>query len=101
MTREKFRFAGQTVKVRNEIPKFGGADFTIEDYWQNVTGGTSETVEKGFFCKIKDEPNGEATLSFEMVGVSGKDLTQIVLGCVELGARLGMFDKKESEEISE
>lgn len=37
MTREKFRFAGQTVKVRNEIPKFGGADFTIEDYWQNVT----------------------------------------------------------------
>lgn len=41
MTREKFRFAGQTVKVRNEIPKFGGADFTIEDYWQNVTGGLS------------------------------------------------------------
>lgn len=38
MTREKFRFAGQTVKVRNEIPKFGGADFIIEDYWQNVTG---------------------------------------------------------------
>lgn len=28
MTREKFRFAGQTVKVRNEDPKFGGADFT-------------------------------------------------------------------------
>ena len=41
MTREKFRFAGQTVKVRNEIPKFGGADFTIEDYWENVNGGTS------------------------------------------------------------
>ena len=57
--------------------------------------------KKGFFCKIKDEPNGVSTLSFEMVGVSGKDLTQIVLGCVELGARLGMFDKKESEEISE
>lgn len=38
---------------------------------------------------------------FRFVGVSGKDLTQIVLGCVELGTRLGMFDKKESEEISE
>ena len=34
MTRGKFRFAGQTVKVRNEIPKLGGADFIIEDYWQ-------------------------------------------------------------------
>lgn len=40
--------------------------------------------KKGFFCHIKDEPNGESTLSFEFVGVSGKDLTQIVLGCVEL-----------------
>lgn len=73
----------------------------IKNFVFNYTDGTSETVEKGFFCKIKDEPNGEATLSFKMVGVSGKDLTQIVLGCVELGARLGMFDKKESEEISE
>lgn len=73
----------------------------IENFVFNYTDGTSETVEKCFFCKIKDEPNGESTLSFEMVGVSGKDLTQIVLGCVELGARLGMFDKKESEEISE
>lgn len=63
----------------------------IKNFVFNYTNGTSETVEKGFFCKIKDEPNGE----------SGKDLTQIVLGCVELGARLGMFDKKESEEISE
>ena len=60
----------------------------IKNFVFNYTDGTSET-------------NGEATLSFEMVGVSGKDLTQIVLGCVELGARLGMFDKKESEEISE
>ena len=47
----------------------------IKNFVFNYTDGTSETVEKGFFCKIKDEPNGEATLSFEMVGVSGKDLT--------------------------
>lgn len=32
MKREKFRFAGQTVKIRKGIQKFGGADFTIEDY---------------------------------------------------------------------
>ena len=57
----------------------------IKNFVFNYTDGTSKTVEKGFFCHIKDEPN----------------LTQIVLGCVELGTRLGMFDKKESEEISE
>ena len=73
----------------------------IKNFVFNYTDGTSKTVEKGFFCHIKDEPNGESTLSFEFAGVSGKDLTQIVLGCVELGARLGMFGKKESEEISE
>lgn len=38
MTREKFRFAGYTVKIKSEIQEFGGADFTIEDYWQNVSG---------------------------------------------------------------
>ena len=43
----------------------------IKNFVFNYTDGTSETVEKGFFCKIKDEPNGESTLSFEMVGVSG------------------------------
>lgn len=26
MKREKFRFAGQTVKIRKDIQKFGGAD---------------------------------------------------------------------------
>ena len=41
MKREKFRFAGQTAKIRKDIQKFGGADFTIEDYWENVNGGTS------------------------------------------------------------
>lgn len=47
MTREKFRFAGQTVKVKDEIQKFGGADFTIEDYWQNVSGGLSWMESNG------------------------------------------------------
>lgn len=36
--REKFKFAGQTVKIRSEIQKFGGAEFEIEDYWENVSG---------------------------------------------------------------
>lgn len=38
MKREKFRYAGQTVKVKDEVEKYGGEDFTIEDYWENVYG---------------------------------------------------------------
>lgn len=58
-------------------------------------------LKKGFFCNIKDEPDGGSTLGFDMVGCSGKDISTIVLGCINLGAKLGLFDKKESEEISE
>lgn len=38
MKRQPFQFAGRTVKVKPEIQKFGGADFRIEDYWENVSG---------------------------------------------------------------
>lgn len=73
----------------------------IKDFTINCTDGSSKTVEKGFFCNIKDEPDGGSTLGFDMVGCSGKDISTIVLGCINLGAKLGLFDKKESEEISE
>lgn len=74
----------------------------IKNFVFNYTDGTSETVEKGFFCKIEEHPeDGTSTLSFEMAGVAGRDLAQIVIACVQLGDRLGLFKKKESEEISE
>lgn len=73
----------------------------IKDFTINYTDGSSKTVEKGFFCNIKDEPDGGSTLGFDMVGCSGKDISTIVLGCINLGTKLGLFDKKESEEISE
>lgn len=73
----------------------------IKDFTINYTDGSSKTVEKGFFCNIKDEPDGGSTLGFDMVGCSGKDISTIVLGCINLGAKLRLFDKKESEEISE
>ncbi len=58
----------------------------IKNFVFNYTDGTSKTVEEKVSSVIsKDEPNGESTLSFEFVGVSvRKDLTQIVLGCVEV-----------------
>lgn len=38
----------------------------IKNFVFNYTDGTSKTVEKGFFCRIKDEPNGESTLSLNL-----------------------------------
>lgn len=64
----------------------------IKSFTFNYDDGTSETVEKGFFCKINDEADGEISMKFEMVGVQKKDLYGIVMGVMELGDRLGFFD---------
>lgn len=38
MMREKFPYAGMTVKIKSYVTEIGGNDFTIEDYVENVTG---------------------------------------------------------------
>ena len=59
--------------------------------------GTEKTVEKGFFCNMKEE-NGETALEFTMCHVSGREIELIVEGCLQLGFKLGMFDDKKEEE---
>ena len=73
----------------------------VKDFVINYTDGSSATVDKGFFCNIQEESDGVSNLKFELVGCSGKDMATIILGCVNLGAKLGLFDNKEREEISE
>lgn len=43
MARERFKYAGETVKINPGVKgphgaDFGGLEYTIEDYWQNVYG---------------------------------------------------------------
>lgn len=59
--------------------------------------GAEKTVENGFFCNMKEE-NGETVLEFTMCHVAGIELEAIVYGCVQLGFKLGMFGKENSEE---
>lgn len=56
--------------------------------------GTEKTVNKGFFCNMKEE-NGEMVLEFTMCHVAGRELEAIVHGCVELGFKLGMFGEDQ------
>lgn len=65
----------------------------IENFVVNYTDGTQRIIEKGFFCEIKDEDNGEQTLSFIMNHCPGSDLKAIVMGCIQLGDKMGMFDE--------
>jgi hypothetical protein len=38
--RDTFKFAGQTVKIKPEVKKYGGAELLIEDYWENIFGSS-------------------------------------------------------------
>ena len=72
----------------------------IEKIVIHYDNGEENTIHKGFMCGIKeDTESGEATLDFTMCHISGRDLEMIVMGCLQLGERLGMFDgRKEKPE---
>jgi len=37
-TRTPSEYAGKTVKIRADVPKLGGAEYRVEDWWINVAG---------------------------------------------------------------
>lgn len=69
----------------------------IKNFTINYEDGTQKTIEKGFFCEIK-EGKEEATLSFLMAHCRGEDIATIVYGCVELGVQMGLFGDINSED---
>lgn len=67
----------------------------VENFVVNYSNGTKKVIKKGFFCEMKEE-DGESVLTFTMADVSGKELSAIVIGCIQLAERLGLFDKDNS-----
>lgn len=63
----------------------------VKNFIVNYDDGTQRIIEKGFFCEIQEEKSGESVLSFIMAHCGGRDLETIVLGCVQLGVKLGMI----------
>lgn len=57
--------------------------------------GTTKELEKGLVWCVADIPGEEkAEITVEMVSMSGKDLFTIVSAAIEMGDRLGMFDRR-------
>lgn len=73
-------------------------DKDIKNFIINYEDGTSKTVEKGFFCEMRENEDGSDKLSFKMVDVSGKELEKIVMGCIYLGKKMGMFEEEVENE---
>ncbi len=56
--------------------------------------GSTEVIEKGFVARFIEHEDGEATASFDLVSMGGKDLYMIVSAMLQLGDKLGFFNEK-------
>ena len=65
-------------------------DKDIKNFIINYEDGTSKTVEKGFFCEMRENEDGSGNLIFNMVDVQGKELE-----------RIGMFKRGNGREGTE
>lgn len=67
----------------------------VKKFVVHYEDGSQKVIEKGFFCEMKYEEDGARNMSFIMNHVSGTDLEHIIMGCIQLGEKLGMFDDKK------
>ena len=58
-------------------------------------GAPTREISKGFVAQFtENEEDDTFTSTFDMVGMSGKDLEMLVLSVMELGMKLGLFGKE-------
>ncbi len=58
-------------------------------------GAPTREISKGFVAQFtENEEDDTITSTFDMVGMSGKDLEMLVLSVMELGMKLGLFGKE-------
>lgn len=84
---------GECEYQRLEEPNEDAED--IDNFVVNYKNGTSKTVNKGFFCEMKPE-EGSYNMTFHMVDIAGTDLSAIVMGCIHLADKMGLFREKNS-----
>lgn len=70
-------------------------ELDVEKFIVCYDDGNQKVIDKGFFCEMKEE-DGACILNFIMSHVSGRELEHIVFGCMELGIKLGIFEKENS-----
>lgn len=74
----------------------------IEKIVLHFADGTTREVKKGFIASMKvDEKNLQASMTFNMVHMSGAEMKYIVNGMLEFGMRAGFFAENEGEDEDE
>nr|KEH88853.1 hypothetical protein Z964_p0014 [Clostridium novyi A str. GD211209] len=88
---DKLKFGGLAV-IKNKKDK------NIEQLVVKYDDGTEKVIKKGAIVELGNNENEEEqTLSMEFADCKGIDLTSIVLGFVQMGAEMGLFNNLEEE----
>ncbi len=72
-------------------------DREVKNIILSYDDGSTEVIEKGFVARFIEHEDGEATASFDLVSMGCKDLYVIVSAMLQLGDKLGFFNKKEDD----
>lgn len=74
---------------------------TVRKIMVEYEDGSISTIEKGLLARYDEDGGETATVTFEMVGMAGKDLLMVVFSMMQLGERLGFFKGRTEEDAGE
>lgn len=69
---EPHELAGQTVRINDDVPEIGGADYRIKDWWDRVSGGSWMDAEGNPACLVYALRSAIAGLPLDNEVVYGK-----------------------------
>ncbi|MEG0728153.1 MAG: hypothetical protein RR420_00885 [Anaerovoracaceae bacterium] len=69
-------------------------DVDIDKIIVKYTDGTEKEIDKGVAVSVTKGIE-ENTFKMDMKNISGQDLTMLIQGFLELGIKMGMFDRKD------
>jgi len=76
-------------------------DNMVEKIIVKYDDGTEKEILKGVIITDEDTYNedGDHNLTFEFASMSGTEVANVIIGCVQLGTELGLFnDAEEADE---
>ena len=59
--------------------------------------GTSKEIEKGAIITVDKDENEDNHLTFEFADISGSELTTLILGVMQMGVEMGLFNDEDEQ----
>lgn len=72
---------------------------TVKNITLTYEDGSTEVVEKGLVLSFTEHEDGNVTAGFNMLSITGKDLYMVVMAMMQLGDKMGFFDKEEDNNV--